>query len=216
MSTPSFLPPYGGSPGPQPTHPLPTQPLPTQPLPTYPPPYPAVYPMPHPHPGYAPPSAVSTGRPTTAEPPQRPALVGMSTMLTVTASMLFMSALGLLWMLAWAGNESLDYNAEGGLYYIMERFHLRLAQGLWVPLFGLPTASIVLAFCLLARRPWARIAYTALGVFTVGWLVVRWHDQPGYLIAPIAYIAFCAGILWISSVSRWLSWSAMPRDRVTT
>lgn len=143
-------------------------------------------------------------------------MVGMSTMMAVTAAMLFMSALGFLWMLAWAGNESLDYNTEGGLYYIMERFHLRLAQGLWVPLFAFPTAAIALGFCLLGRRHWARIAYSALGLAAVGWLVITWSDQPGYLAAPIVYIAFCAGIVWVPTVSRWLSWSADPAARIRT
>ena len=129
-------------------------------------------------------------------------------MMTVTAAMLFMAALGFLWMVAWAGNESIDYNSEGGLYYLMERFHLKLAQGLWVPLFGFPTASIALAFCLLARVRWARVAYSALGVLAVVWLIIVWHNRAGYLVAPIVYIVFCVGIVWVNAVSRWLSWTS--------
>lgn len=200
MSTPQSQPPY---PGPPPA------PWPGGQVPGY---GPARLPTTHPLPAY--PGQVHQAPPGPASSPQRPALVGMSTMMAVTASMLFMAALGFLWMLAWAGNESLDYNTQGPLYYLMERFHLRLAQGLWVPLFGFPTATVGLAFCLLAHVRWARIAYTALAVAAVVWMAWTWHAQGGYLVAPIVYIGFCVGILWVSSVSRWLAWPD-PRSGAT-
>lgn len=142
-------------------------------------------------------------------PPQRPAVMGMSTMMSVTASMLFICALGFAWLLAFAAQSALDYNdpSESGLYYLLERFHLRLELGLAWPLFGFPAVTVVLAFFLLARRQWARIAYAALGLVSCGWLVFTWHARWAVIAWPIGYIAFCVAITWLDSVTRWLRWS---------
>lgn len=206
---PSFQPPpYGGGAGPAYSPAPPGYPQSGPALPTPPPPNSAPnMPAPNMPASYMP--APFVGVQHQPVPPQRPALLGMATMMTVTAAMLFMAALGFLWMVAWAGNESIDYNSEGGLYYLMERFHLKLAQGLWVPLFGFSTASIALAFCLLARVQWARIAYSALGALTVAWLIFVWHDRAGYIVAPIVYIAFCVGIVWVNAVTRWLKFPGL-------
>lgn len=133
--------------------------------------------------------------------------VGLAATLAVTASLEFIGALSLLWLIAVTGNEQLGTSGpDGVLYHILNRFDDRMVTGLAWPLYLFPLAAIVLGLLLPARRPWARLAFTLLGGATVAWLAWWFRSDLRWLIVPGTYIAFCVGILWTSPVSRWYRW----------
>ena len=75
-------------------------------------------------------------------------------------------ALSLFLLLAVAGTRALGPAGDDGVvFHLLDEAVLRMGDGLWVPLYGFPVASVVTGFCLLARRPWTRIAHTVLGVY---------------------------------------------------
>jgi hypothetical protein len=94
---------------------------------------------------------------------------------------------------------------------MLSRFHLRMLQGgLAIVFFGFPTAAVVLAFFLLMRRIWPRIAISVLGgaAIVVPGLLLR--DNLAWVVPWAAYIAFSCLILWAPSVSRWCESDPQP------
>jgi hypothetical protein len=170
----------------------PTQPSPTQP-------YPAVA------------QPVTYGLQPAPRPP-RPAVIGMSASMTVTASALWVCALATGWLLAAAGQRGLqaDQDLDGQVLIVLNRFSARLLDGLAVPLFGLPVLAFVAAFLLLSGRRWTQLVYSFLGALSVGWLVWWLHLSPGWAVAPIAYIATSVGIVWTPAAVGWFGRSPRP------
>jgi hypothetical protein len=147
-----------------------------------------------------------------ALPVQRPALITLSVVLVVTGSLLWMTALGFAWVTAYVARDGFSYTGvEGSLYHMLSRFHLRMLQGgLAIVFFGFPTAAVVLAFFLLMRRIWPRIALSVLGgaAIVVPGLLLR--DSLAWVVPWAAYIAFSCLILWAPSVSRWCESDPQP------
>jgi len=148
-------------PGSQPTAPLPTAPIPTGYRPD---PYAGA-------PGPQGPPAPVPAWPVAAQPyapvvrRQRPAVIAMAATMTVTASLQWLCALSLAWLVATAGAAGLSTaDTEGAFYHILRRFHLRMIEGLALPLYGFPTLAFFLGFVVLAPRVWARVALTLTGV----------------------------------------------------
>ena len=97
----------------------------------------------------------------------------MAATMTVTASLQWLCALSLAWLVATAGAASLSTtDVEGALYHMLRRFHLRMIEGLALPLYGFPTLAFFLGFVVLAPRTWARLALTLTGV-------AAWPGRPG-------------------------------------
>jgi hypothetical protein len=150
-------------------------------------------------------AAVAQPRPTS--PPQRPAVVGLAATLAATASLQWVCVLSFCWLVATAGAAQLGTTGvDGGLYHLLNRFNYRMLDGLAWPLYLFPVASFVLSFLLLARRSWARIAFSVTGaaalVWSAWWL---WGDLEWWLI-PASYIALTVLVLWTPEATRWYRW----------
>lgn len=163
------------------------------------------------------PSAPGFARPQ-PQPPERPAVVAMAATLAVTASLQFLAALTLLWLIAVAGDDELGTTgADGVMYHMLNRFDDRMVDGLAWPLYGFPLAALVLGFLLPTRRPWTRIAFSALGLVAVAWLAWLFRSDLVWLVVPGVYIAFSSGIVWMAAASRWYRWQpgsdAHPQPR---
>ncbi|MBA8793366.1 hypothetical protein FHX74_000971 [Friedmanniella endophytica] len=155
------------------------------------PPAPA-YPVPVPNP-----YAVTTG--------QRPAVIAMSASMAVTGSVGFLVLLALSVLVALSVVSTFSYTQqpEAAVYHLAERFELYLADGLALPLVGFPLASTVTGFLLIARRPWARIAHTAVGLAALAWSAWWLRDHLAFWVPTTVYIALAVAILWVPAVGRW-------------
>ena len=141
---------------------------------------------------------------------QRPALVTLALTLAVTASLLWVCGLSLFGVVALAGTDALSAAGdEGVVFHTLDQFVLRMGDGLWVPLYGFPVASVVTGFLLLSRRPWARVAHTAVGVASLGWAGWWLWGSPLSWVAVAAYVGTAVGVLWVPSVGRW--YATRPR-----
>ncbi|WP_344812349.1 hypothetical protein [Microlunatus aurantiacus] len=183
--------PQFGPPGSWPTGPVPTG-HPGQPYGD--PPRPAQVPIwVGPQQPYAPPSR-----------PQRPAVIAMAATMTVTASLQWLCALSFAWLVATAGASGLSTsNAEAPLFHLLRRFHLRLVEGLALPLYAFPTLAFFLGFVILAPRLWARLALTLTGVASLAWSA-WWLRADIVWWLPIAtYIGIVCLILWTPGATQW-------------
>jgi hypothetical protein len=135
---------------------------------------------------------------------QRPALVGLAVTLAVTASLLWVCGLSLFGVVALAGIDAMSpVGEEGVVFHTLDSFVLRMGDGLWVPLYGFPVASIVTGFLLLVRRPWVRLAHSAVGVTSLGWAAWWLRDSLlGWFVVAL-YVGTAVAVLWAPSVGRW-------------
>lgn len=205
--------PYGpqGRPGypPGPTPPTGSRPgygtagSPPQPYPTPPPAFPNA-----PGPSSVPKAVAGPPAQQAPAAPQRPAQVTVAISLGVTGSMVWMTGLAIVWLFAESLRQSLDYRTEGAIYYMVERFHLKLVEGLVWPLFGFPLAAVVSGFLLLLRRPWPRIVFSALGAVSLLVTVLMMRGNLQLMWPGIVYICFTCLLLWSPGVSRWCSWGS--------
>ncbi|MBO0811712.1 MAG: hypothetical protein J2P23_06655 [Microlunatus sp.] len=137
-------------------------------------------------------------------PMQRPALLTLSVVLIITGSMLLMTELALIWLFVYIAKDGLGYSGTDGVFYHMfERFHLQMLEGLaWVG-FGFPTAAVVLAFFLLMRKPWPRIAISLLGALAIVVSAFVLSDHLTWMIPVGVYVAFAVVMLWTPAVTAW-------------
>lgn len=135
---------------------------------------------------------------------QRPAVIGMAATLAVTASLQWICGLSIAWLLAAVGSQDLGRTGlDGALFHELQRFHYRMIDGLAWPLYLFPLASFTSGFIVLVRRPWARIAHTAVGVAALAWSAWWLWDSLLWWIAPAVYILVACLILWLPAVGRW-------------
>ncbi|MGI3779236.1 MAG: hypothetical protein ACRYG2_00525 [Janthinobacterium lividum] len=135
---------------------------------------------------------------------QRPAVVGLAVTLAVTGSLLWVCALSLFGLVALAGVQAMSPVGEDGVvFHALDEFVLRMGDGLWVPLYGFPVASIVTGFVLLARRPWARLAHSAVGVASLGWAAWWLRDSLLTWFVVAVYVGTAVAVLWTPAVGRW-------------
>lgn len=148
--------------------------------------------------------------------PQRPAAITFATTLMVTAGLQMAALIALVWLVILAGLESLSPTRapDSGLYHMLNRAHLTLSEGLWVPLFGFPLAACVLGFLGLMRTAWPRIAITALGVACSAW-IIWWQSTTGWwrALVVVVYIAVCVVLLWTPAATHW--YRGEPASRPT-
>lgn len=128
----------------------------------------------------------------------------MAATMTVTASLQWICVLSFAWLVATAGAASLSTtDVEGALYHMLRRFHLRMIEGLALPLYGFPTVAFFLGFVILAPRTWTRLALTLTGIASLAWS--GWwlrHDILWWLPAA-AYIAVVCLVLWTPGATQW-------------
>lgn len=135
---------------------------------------------------------------------QRPAVVGLAATLAVTGSLLWVCGLSLFLLLVAAGTQALGPAGEDGvLFHLMDDVLLRMGDGLWVPLYGFPVASLVTGFCLLDRRPWSRIAHTVVGAAALGWSAWWLRDSLLAWVVVVVYVGTAVAVLWVPSANRW-------------
>jgi len=197
---PQFSPPAS-----QPTAPLPTAPIPTgyRPEPYGRPPLPQA-PVPA-WPGAPQPYAPVVRRP-------RPAVIAMAATMTVTASLQWLCALSLAWLVATAGAAGLSTtDVEGAVYHILRRFHLRMIEGLALPLYGFPTLAFFLGFAVLAPRVWARLALTLTGVAALAWSAWWLRNDILWWLPIGTYIGIVCLILWTPGATQWYRQRAASR-----
>jgi hypothetical protein len=119
--------------------------------------------------------------------------------------MIWITGLALAWLFSQSLQRSLNYNsAAGPFYYMLERFQLRLVDGLAWPLFGFPIAAVVLAFFLLVRRRWPRILFSGLGAASLLTTTLMLGGDIALMWPAIGYIAFTCLVLWSPSVTGWI------------
>src|SRR5215207_6945284 len=118
------------------------------------------------------------------------------------------------WGLAWpprlrsltavAGADTLSRSgSEGAVFHMLHRFDLRMSDGLAVPLYLLPLASLLTGFLILSQRPWTRIAHTAVGLIAAGWSAWWLQHQLEWWAVGALYILLGCLVLWTPSGSRW-------------
>jgi hypothetical protein len=135
---------------------------------------------------------------------QRPAVIGLAATLAVTASLQWICGVSLLWLAAIAGADSLSSSGtEGAVFHLLHRFDLRMGDGLAVPLYMFPLASVITGFLILSGRPWTRVAHTALGVVALGWSAWWLQHQLEWWCIGALYIGVGCLVLWTPSASRW-------------
>lgn len=151
-----------------------------------------------------PPVAGAPWSPSAPAADQRPAVVGLAVTLAVTGSLLWVCGLSLFGLVALAGIQAMSPVGEDGVvFHTLDEFVLRMGDGLWVPLYGFPVAAIVTGFMLLARRPWARIAHSAVGVASLAWAAWWLRDSLLTWVVVTVYVGTAVAVLWAPSVGRW-------------
>lgn len=136
---------------------------------------------------------------------QRPAVVGMAATMAATASLQWVCALSFLWLVATAGARQLSTSGvDSGLYHALHRLNDRLLDGLAWPLYLFPVASFVLSFLLLARRGWARLAFTLLGTAALVWSGWWLRTNLVWWCPAAVYISVAVLVLWVPAVTTWL------------
>lgn len=128
----------------------------------------------------------------------------MAATMTVTASLQWLCALSMAWLVATAGASGLSTaNAEAPLYHLLRRFHLRMIEGLALPLYAFPTLAFFLGFVILAPRLWARWALTLTGVATLAWSAWWLRGDILWWLPIAAYIGIVCLILWTPGATQW-------------
>ena len=136
--------------------------------------------------------------------PQRPVGIGLATTLAVTASLQWICGLTVLWLVVVAGADTLSRSGtEGAVFHLLHRFDVRMSDGLAVPLYLLPLASMLTGFLILSQRPWTRIAHTAVGLVALGWSAWWLRDHLTWWAVGALYILIGCLVLWTPSASRW-------------
>jgi hypothetical protein len=151
-----------------------------------------------------PPPLPATGHPQFTAAPQRPVEIGLATTLSVTASLQWICGLSLLWLGAVAGADSLSRSGtDGAIFHLLHRFDIRMSDGLAVPLYLLPLASLLTGLLILSQRPWTRIAHTAVGLLALGWSAWWLQHRLEWWAVGALYILLGCLVLWTPRVSRW-------------
>lgn len=131
-------------------------------------------------------------------------VIGLATTLAVTASLLWVSALTLAWLVAAGAGEALQQSGDTGLaFHVLDSFSDRMLDGLAVPLYLFPLASLVTGFLLLIRQGWVRVLHSTVGVLALAWSA-WWLRHSLLEWASVAvYVGVAVGVLWTPAATRW-------------
>lgn len=148
--------------------------------------------------------------------PQRPAVIALAVTLAVVASLQWICALSLLWVSAAVGTSTFDQVGDNGaLFHILNRFDDRMLDGLAVPLFGFPLASLVTGFLVIKRRPWTRLVHTLVGVAALAWAAWWLRDNLLWWFSAAWYVVVACLVLWTPAASAWYRWRTDEAERLT-
>ena len=138
-------------------------------------------------------------------------MIGLAVTLAVTASLLWVCGLSLFLLVALAGTQAMSPVGEDGyVFHTLDEVLLRMSDGLWLPLYGFPVASVVTAFLLLARRPWARLVHSGVGVASLGWAGWWLRDSLLAWVVVVVYVGAAVAVLWTPAVGRWYAGRPRP------
>ena len=138
-------------------------------------------------------------------------MIGLAVTLAVTGSLLWVCGLSLAWLIALAGTQAISPIGEDGyVFHTLDEFVLRMGDGLWLPLYGFPLASSVTGFCLLARRPWTRVAHSVVAVAALGWAAWWLRDSLLPWVVVAVYVGTAVAVLWTRPVGRWYAGRPRP------
>ncbi|GAA2096123.1 hypothetical protein GCM10009841_07710 [Microlunatus panaciterrae] len=154
-----------------------------------------------------PPFAPAAARPT-PQPPPRPGGVTVAATMAVTASMQWLVVLSFAWLVAAVGADQLDTSdqVQGAFFHIMNRFHLRMIEGLAWPLYGFPLAATVVGLMVLARRAAHRIAFSVAGLAALVWSAWWLHQDLRWWVPLAGYVGLCLLLVWTPAATRWYDW----------
>lgn len=146
-------------------------------------------------------------------PPQRPAVVALGCTLAVVASLQWICGLSLLWVAAAVGSNTFDAAGDNGaVFHILSRFEYRMIDGLAVPLYLFPLASLVTGFLVLSRRPWARLAHTVVGLAALAWAAWWLQDNLLWWFSAAWYVVVGCLVLWTPGATAWYRWREQSRS----
>ena len=158
--------------------------------------------------GYGPPPSWTAALPPTG-PPQRPAVIALGSTLAVMGSLQWICALSLFWVAATVAVDAFaEVNDTGVLFHSLNRFTYRMLGGLAVPLYLFPLASMVTGFLVLSRRPWTRVAHTAVGLVALAWAGWWLQDNLLWWIGAAWYVVVACLVLWTPGATAWYRWRA--------
>jgi hypothetical protein len=159
-----------------------------------------------PAPWSAPQAAVPAG------PPQRPAVIALGCTLAVMAALQWICALSLVWVTATVGTGAFsEVNDNGVVFHVLDRISQRLLDGLAVPLYLFPLASITTGFLILSRRRWTLVAHTAVGLAALAWAAWWLQDNLLWWFSAAWYVVVACLVLWTPGATAWYRWR--PDDR---
>ncbi|WP_375424736.1 hypothetical protein [uncultured Friedmanniella sp.] len=140
-------------------------------------------------------------------PPQRPAVIGLAATLAVTASLQWICGLSLIWVTAAVGSSTFDQLGDNGaIFHILRRFEDRMLDGLALPLFLFPLASLVTGFLVLSQRPWTRLAHTVVGLAALAWAAWWLQDNLLWWFSAAWYVVLGCLVLWTPGATAWYRW----------
>ena len=146
-------------------------------------------------------------------PPQRPAVIALGSTLAVLGSLQWICALSLLWVTATVGTGAFaEVNDNGAVFHILNRFSYRMLDGLAVPLYLFPLASLVTGFLVLTRRPWTRAVHTAVGVVALAWAAWWLREDLLWWFSAAWYVVVACLVLWTPAATAWYRWRADARS----
>ena len=142
-----------------------------------------------------------------AGPPQRPAVIALGSTLAVLGSLQWICGLSLFWVMAWTAVDAFaEVDDTGALFHSLSRFNYRMLDGLAIPLYLLPLASLVTGFAVLSRRPWTRLVHTGVGLVALGWSAWWLQDNLLWWLGPAWYIVVACLVLWTPGATAWYRW----------
>ncbi|GAA1434085.1 hypothetical protein GCM10009616_27550 [Microlunatus lacustris] len=177
--------------------------------------YPPAFPARPDHPASAPlwspptlpPPALPAPVPPPEGPPQRPAVIALACTLAVLGSLQWICGLSLLWVTATVGAGAFaEVNDNGAVFHILNRFNYRMLDGLAVPLYLFPLASIITGFLILSRRRWTRAVHTAVGLVALAWAAWWLQDNLLWWFSAAWYVAVACLVLWTPGATAWYRW----------
>lgn len=165
--------------------------------------------------GFSPPPPAGALAPVAGQ-PQRPAVIALGSTLAVMASLQWICGLSLVWVAATVGtNAFAEVNDTGLVFHSLNRFTYRMLDGLAVPLYLFPLASMVTGFLVLSRRPWTRVAHTAVGLAALAWAAWWLQDNLLWWVGAASYVVVACLVLWTPAATAWYRWRA-AEERPTT
>jgi hypothetical protein len=145
-------------------------------------------------------------------PPQRPAVIALACTLAVMGSLQWICGLSLLWVTATVGAGAFaEVNDNGAVFHILNRFNYRMLDGLAVPLYLFPLASVVTGFLVLSRRPWTRAVHTAVGLVALIWAAWWLQDDLLWWFSAAWYVVVACLVLWTPGATAWYRWRGDDR-----